>query len=117
MHLAAVGLGAETINMAGALSADDGQLTSDTAQIYFDVSYALGAPAAGVAFAMVAIPTGLVALGTGQVIPRWAGWLALLVGLAMITPAMLARATFVLLYLLTVLLIAACSIHLRRASA
>jgi hypothetical protein len=113
---AAVGLGAETINMAGALSADDGQLTGDTAQIYFDVSYALGAPAAGVAIAMVATPTALIALRTGRLVPRWAAWLALLVAIAMLTPAMLTRGAFLLLYLLAVLLFAGCSIQIYRAA-
>lgn len=111
---AAVGLGAETINMAGAMRARDGELTADTAQIYFDVSYALGGPAAGVALAMVAIPTALTALRTGRPVPGWAAWLALLAGIAMLTPAMLARPTFLLLYALAVLLIAACSVHLHR---
>ena len=63
--IVAAGLGAETINMAGAMSADDGQLTADTAQVYFDVSWAFGAPAAGVAIAMTAAAVALVALRTG----------------------------------------------------
>ena len=70
---AAVGLGAETINMAGALSAEDGQLTADTAQAYFDISCALGAPAAGVALAMVALPIGVIALRTGKPVGRLRG--------------------------------------------
>src|SRR5918992_6386054 len=110
---AAVGLGAETINMAGALSAEDGQLTADTAQIYFDVSYALGAPSAGVGIAMVAVPTAVIALHTGRPIRRWAAWTALLVGLAALTPAMLTPA-FALLTLLGLLLLAGLSIQLYR---
>lgn len=110
---AAVGLGAETINMAGALSAEDGQLTADTAQIYFDVSYALGAPSAGVGIAMVAVPTALIALRTGRPIRSWAAWTALLVGLAALTPAMLTPA-FGLLTLVALLLLAGLSIQLYR---
>jgi hypothetical protein len=110
---AAVGLGAETINMAGALSAEDGQLTADTAQIYFDVSYALGAPSAGVGIAMVAVPTAVIALRTGRPIRPWAAWTALLVGLAALTPAMLTPA-FGLVTLLALLLLAGLSIHLYR---
>jgi hypothetical protein len=110
---AAVGLGAETINMAGALSAEDGQLTADTAQIYFDVSYALGAPSAGVGIAMVAVPTALIALRTGRPIRPWAAWSALLVGLAALTPAMLTPA-FGLLTLLALLLLAGFSLQLYR---
>lgn len=111
---AAVGLGAETINMAGALSAEDGQLTADTAQIYFDVSYALGAPSAGVGIAMVAVPTALIALRTGRPIGPWGAWTALLVGLAALTPAMLTPA-FGLVTLLGLLLLAALSVQLWRA--
>ena len=110
--LAAVGLGAETINMAGALSARDNQLTPGTAQIYFDVSYALGAPAAGVAIAMVALPTGLTALRTGKVLPRSGAWAALVLGVAMLTPAILNRVAFFILYAATLLLFGACSLHL-----
>ena len=110
---AAVGLGAETINMAGALSAEDGQLTADTAQIYFDVSYALGAPSAGVGIAMVAVPTAVIALRTGRPIRPWAAWTALLVGLAALTPAMLTPA-FGLVTLLALLLLAGLSIQLYR---
>ncbi len=110
---AAVGLGAETINMAGALSAEDGQLTADTAQIYFDVSYALGAPSAGVGIAMVAVPTAVIALRTGHPIRPWAAWTALLVALAALTPAMLTPA-FALLTVLALLLLAGLSIQLYR---
>jgi hypothetical protein len=110
---AAVGLGAETINMAGALSAEDGQLTADTAQIYFDVSYALGAPSAGVGIAMVAIPTAVIALRTGRPIGHWAAWAALLVGLAALTPAMLTPA-FALVTALALLLLAGLSVRLYR---
>lgn len=110
---AAVGLGAKSINMAGALSAEDGQLTADTAQIYFDVSYALGAPAAKVAIAMVALPTALIALRTGRPVGAWAAWAALLVGVAGLTPVMLTPA-FGLVFLLALLLLAGFSIQLYR---
>jgi hypothetical protein len=113
---AAVGLGAETINMAGALSAEDGQLTADTAQIYFDVSYAFGSPAAGVGIAMVTIPTAVIALRTGAPIRPWAAWAALLVGIAAVTPAMLTPA-FALVSVLALLLLAGLSVRLYRESA
>jgi hypothetical protein len=110
---AAVGLGAETINMAGALSAEDGQLTADTAQTYFDVSYALGSPAAGVGFAMVAMPTAVVALRSGGPIRPAAAWTALLVGVAAVTPVMLTPG-FALVSGLALLLLAGLSIRLYR---
>lgn len=110
---AGVGLGAETINMAGALSADDGQLTGDTAQIYFDVSYALGGPSAGIAIAMITAPTALVALRTGRVLKPMAAWALLVVALTMLTPAMLTGALR-FLFGVFILLIAALSVRLYR---
>lgn len=109
---AAVGLGAETINMAGAMRAADGELTTDTAQIYFDVSYALGGPSAGVAIAVVAAPTALIALRTGRVLPRWRSWLALLVALAALTTAVLPAV--LLVFLIAVPLLGAFSVRLYR---
>ncbi len=79
---AAIGLGAETINMAAAIRADDGELTADTALTYFDVSYALGAPAAAVAFAMIAIPVAIIALRTGRISGRVEAWVVLLAAIA-----------------------------------
>lgn len=110
---AAVGLGAETINAAGALSAKDGQLTGDTAQVYFDVSYALGAPSAGVAIAMVAIPTAVVALRMGRPVGRVGAWIALLLGVAMLTPAMLTPA-FGSLFVVALILLAGLSVQIYR---
>lgn len=112
--IAAVGLGAETINMAGALSADDHQLNADTAQIYFDVSWAFGAPAAGVAIAMTAAPVALIALRTGRLVPPWGAWLTLLMALAMLTPVMW-TAAFQYPFALAVLLLGAFSVDLYRA--
>jgi hypothetical protein len=110
---AAVGLGAETINMAGALSADDGQLTGDTAEVYFDVSYALGGPSAGIAIAMIAAPTALTALRTGRLLRPIAAWALLLVALTMVTPAMLTGA-LPFLFGVFILLVAALSLRFYR---
>lgn len=106
--IATVGLGAETINMAGALRAGDHTLTPDTAQIYYDVSNALGYTSAGGAIAAVAIPTALVALATGRVVSRWTALLALLIALLVMTPAV----TLVLGF--AVILLGALSIQLYR---
>ena len=114
--LAAVGLAAETINMTAALSSQDGQLTGAAAQVYFDLTYAFGAHAAGIATAMVALPIGISAIGTGGVVPRWAGWVAVALGLAMLTPALLNRVAFLVLYPSAVLLIGSLSVHLHRSS-
>lgn len=83
---AAVGLGAETINLAGAARAEDGELTADTAQIFFDVSFAFGYPAAGVAMAVLAAPIALIALRTHRVLLSWLAWLAVAVALVMVIP-------------------------------
>lgn len=112
--LAAVGFAAETINMAGALSARDGQLTRDSAQIYFDLSYAFGAHAASIAIGMVALAVGVIALTTGRPVPGWAAWFAVLFGVAMLTPAILNRVAFLILYSVTVLSFAALSLRLYR---
>ena len=112
---AGAGLAAETINIAGALSADDGQLTADSAQIYFDVSWAFGAPAAGIAIALVAAPVGLISLRTGGLLRPWSAWLALLLSLAVLTPPLMWSAAFQYPATLAVLLLAAFSVRLYRS--
>ena len=84
--IAADGLGAETINMAGALRADDGQLTGDLAQAVFEISYVLGYNAAGVGAGVFALTTAAVALRTGALLPRWLAVLSIVVGAALLTP-------------------------------
>ena len=111
--IAATGLAAETINMAGALSADDGQITADTAQIYFDVSWAFGAPAAGAAIAMAAAPVGLISLRSGRLLRPWSAWLTLLLALVMLTPLMW-TAAFQYPAAIAVVLLGAFSIRLFR---
>jgi hypothetical protein len=49
----ATGLGAETINMAGALRAEHGQLTPELGRALFEISYVLGYNAAGVGIAVL----------------------------------------------------------------
>ncbi len=115
--MAAAGLAAETINMAGAMAARDGQLTADAAQTYFDLSYAFGAHAAGVTVAMIALPTGFTALRTGRLLPRWAAWFALVLGAVMLTPAILLnRAVFFVIYSAIVIGFGALSLHLDRST-
>ena len=110
---AAVGSGAETINMAGALSSDDGQLTGEGAHTFFDISYSLGAPAAGVALAMVAAPTAIVALRTGEPLRPVSAWLSLVLAVGFLSPAMLFP-VFGWLFAAGILGLAALSIHLYR---
>ena len=84
--MAAAGLGAETINMVGALRADDGQLTGELAQAVFEISYVLGYNAAGVGAGVFALATAAVALRTRAVLPRWLAVLSIIVGAALLTP-------------------------------
>ncbi len=84
--LVATGLGAETINMVGALRADDGRLTPDLAQALFEISYVLGYGAAGVGVGVLVLATAAVALRTGALLPRWLALVAVPFGLAFFTP-------------------------------
>jgi hypothetical protein len=83
---AAVGLGAETINVVGAMRADDGELTAEAAQIYFDVSFMFGYPAAAVAMAVFAAPIALIALRAGRALTGWLAWLVVAVSVVMLIP-------------------------------
>lgn len=113
--LGGVGLAAETINMAAALSAEDGQLNGDTAQVYFDLTYAFGAHAAGVAMALVALPVAVTSILTGRVVPRPVGWVVAALGVVMLTPAILHRIAFLLIYATAIVLIGVFSVHLHRS--
>jgi hypothetical protein len=103
----AAGIGAETINMAAALRAGDGELTVPLAQALFDTSYVLGYNAAGVGIGLLALATGAAALRARAVLPRWLAIVSLALGLALLTP--LSRyvlgPAFLLLLLLGVLLL------------
>jgi hypothetical protein len=107
----AAGIGAETVNMAGALRADDGSLTPELGRVLFEVSYVLGYPAAGVGVGALLLATAAVALRARALMPRWFAFFLAVVGLAFITP--LSR------YLLapSLLLLAGVSVQLLRVSA
>jgi hypothetical protein len=109
--LVAAGLGAETINMIGALRADDGQLTPELGRALFEISYVLGYNGAGVGVGIFVIAVAGVALRARALMPRWLAVVLLVVGVAFITP--LCR------YLLgpSILLLAVVSAQLLRASA
>lgn len=108
--LVAAGLGAETLNMVGAWRADEGQLTPELGRALFEISYVLGYNGAGVGIGILLLAIAAVALRARALMPRWLAILLLVVGLAFVTP--LAR------FLLgpSVLLLAAASAHLLRAS-
>ena len=110
----AVGLGAETINMVGAVRAeDDGGLSPGAAQTYLDVSSALGYWAAGAALAVVAASTALVAIRTGRILPRRFAWATLALAAALMTPVLITPAGK-FAFSLPLLLLAAISVSIYR---
>ncbi len=82
----ATGLGAETINMAAASRAGDGELTGSLAETLFDVSYVLGYNAAGIGIGLLSLATGAAALRAGAILPRWLAVVSVALGLALLTP-------------------------------
>jgi hypothetical protein len=82
----AAGVGAESINMAAALRAGDGELTGSLALALFDTSYVLGYNAAGIGVGLMALAVGAVAIRTGKLMPVWLAYVALALGVALITP-------------------------------
>ena len=84
--VAAVGLGAETINMVGALRARDGTLTPELAQTVFAISQPLGSAAAAIGVAIFAMATAFIALRTGAILPRWLAIAVALAALVLLTP-------------------------------
>jgi hypothetical protein len=83
---AALILVANTATMAGAFRADeDGEINPSVAAALNDVSSMIIGIAAPVALAVFVAATGLVSIGTG-VLPRWLGWLSLVLALGFLLP-------------------------------
>jgi hypothetical protein len=82
----AAGLGAESVNLAAALRAGDGELTEPLALALFDISYVFGSYATGIGFGVAMLAIGAVALRSGKLLPRWLAFVAVVIGLAMVTP-------------------------------
>lgn len=82
----AAGIAAEGINLAAALRAQDDELTNDLAQSMFEISQIFGSTLTAIGLGVFAIATGLVALRSRRVLPRWAAILALVLGIALLTP-------------------------------
>jgi hypothetical protein len=103
----AAGIGAETINMAAALRAGDGELTVPLAQALFDTSYVLGYNAAGIGIGLLTLATATAALRAGAIMPRWLAIVAVALGVALLTPLSqyVLGASFLLLLVLGVLLL------------
>jgi hypothetical protein len=82
----AAGLGAESVNMAAALRAGDGELSEAVAVALFDISYVFGSYASGIGFGVAALALGAAALRSGELLPRWLAWVGVAIGAAMVTP-------------------------------
>jgi hypothetical protein len=82
----AAGLGAETINLVGALRARDGELDGALAQSLFEISQILGSTASGLGLGVFALATAASVLRIGVVLPRWVGISLAVVGVALLTP-------------------------------
>jgi hypothetical protein len=79
-------IGAETINMVGAMRADAGQLTPELGRTLFEVSYVLGYNGAGVGIGIFVLAIATVALRSRTLLPRWLWLLLFVLGAAFITP-------------------------------
>jgi hypothetical protein len=103
----AAGIGAETINMAAAMRAGDGELTEPLAQALFDISYVLGYNAAGIGIGLLTLATGAAALRARALLPRWLAVVGLGLGGALLTPLSqyVLGPAFLLLLVLSVLLL------------
>lgn len=109
---AAVGLGAETINMAGALRAESkAGIDPAAAQAFFDISQILGFNAAGVGLAVVLGAIAGAILCGSRIAPRWLVVPFFVLALTLLTP--LVRVTFLLAFLVLPYL----SVRLYRLSA
>jgi hypothetical protein len=82
----AAGLGAETINMVGALRADDGTLSPELGRALFEISYVLGFNGAGVGLGILVLAIAAVALRARTFLPRWLALVLVIVGLAFFSP-------------------------------
>jgi hypothetical protein len=82
----APGVGAESVNMAAALRAEDGELTEPLALALFDISYMLGSYASGIGFGLLSIAIGAAALRTGRLLPGWLAIAGIAIGVASVTP-------------------------------
>ena len=86
MLVMAAGLGAESINLAAALRAQDDELTNDVAQSLFEISQMLGSAASGIGLGVFALATAAVALRTRAVLPRGIAIGTGVLGVLLLTP-------------------------------
>ena len=81
----APGLGAETVNLAAAQRAGDGELTAPLALALFDISYVFGSYATGIGFGVFTLALGAAALRRPALLPRWLALAGLVLGVLLVT--------------------------------
>jgi dihydrodipicolinate synthase/N-acetylneuraminate lyase len=84
--LVVAGLGAETINMVGALRATDHDLTRSLGEAVFQISYVLGYNAAGVGIAVLLLAMAISGLRRPALMRRPAAGLSIAIAIAFLTP-------------------------------
>ena len=82
----AAGISAEGINLAAALRAQDDELGEDLGQSMFEISQIFGSALTAIGLGVFAVATGVVALRSGRVLPRWLAIFTLVVGVLLLTP-------------------------------
>ncbi len=82
----AAGIGAESINMAAALRAQDDELSDELAQSLFETSQVLGSAATAVGLGVLALATAAVALRSGLVLPRILAMAFVVLGVVLLSP-------------------------------
>ena len=80
------GIGAETLNLAAALRAQDDELSDELAQSLFEASQILGSAAAGLGLGVFALASATVALRSGRVLPRGVAIGMAVLGVALLSP-------------------------------
>ena len=80
------GIGAETINMAAALRAQDDELSDELARSLFETSQVLGSVATGIGLGVFALATAAVALRSGLVLPRVVAMAFGVLGVVLLSP-------------------------------
>lgn len=83
---AAAGLGAESINMVGALRAHDGEIEPGLATAVYEISQILGSVAAAVGIGVLALSVALVSFRRGDTAGRRRGSVLVLLGLLALSP-------------------------------
>jgi hypothetical protein len=80
------GLTAETVNMMGALRAQDGELSEELARSLFEIPQMMGSVGVGLGFGVFALATAAVAWRSGRVIPRYDAVAMAIIGILMLSP-------------------------------